>query len=254
MNKNNRIKASLLATALVSSSAFAHIEVSTDQCDIKLNYDLSISPQHIRIIDNDQTMIDIYKDEVLFVKGEQITLTASQQELVSDYAANIRQSVPEVAHIATEAIGVAYEGISAAIGSKVDLSETRAKFSSIEEKISAKFNNESGHYRFNQGNFGTNSDNKEIEMMVEGVVEEMLPKLIGSLMMNIGSAMAGGETSFKDLENLGEKIEHEVEARAEVLEQKAKAFCGRLKQVDEMEKDLVAQNSDFRYFNLLKVN
>lgn len=254
MNKNNLIKASLLATAFISSSAFAHINISTDQCDIELNYDLSISPQHIRIIENDETMIDIYNDEILFVKGDQIDLTPTQQTLVSKYADNIRQSVPEVAQIATEAVGIAYQGINAAMGDRVDLTDTKEKFDEIEQRINAKFNNDNGHYRFNQGNFSTDSDNREIEVMVEDMVEEMIPKLVGSLMMNIGSAMAGGETSFSDLENLGDRIEAEVEERAQVLEKKAEAFCGRLKEVDEMERELVAQNSNFAYFDLLKVN
>ena len=254
MNKNGLLKSSLLATALASSSAFAHIDVSTDQCDVELNYDLSISPKHIRIIDNDQTIIDIYNDEVLFIKGDQVSLTSDQQQLVGRYAENIRQSIPEAAEIATEAVGVAYEGIRAAIGSKVDLSETEEKFELVKARINEKFNSETGHYRFSQGNLSTNSDNKEIEAMVEDVVEEVIPKLIGSLMMNIGSAMAGGETSFKDLENLGDKIEKEVEARAEVLEYKANAFCSRLKEVDKIEQELVAQNDNFGHFNLLKIN
>lgn len=254
MNKNNLFKASLLTTALVSSSAFAHVNISADQCDIELNYDLSISPQHIRIIENDQTMVDIYKDKVLFVKGDQIELTPEQQELVTSYAGHIRESVPEVAMIATEAVGVAYQGISAAMGSHVDLTGTQEKFAEIEKKITDKFNNDKGNYHFSHGNFQMNAESEEVEMMVEGIVKEMIPKLVGSIMMNIGSAMAGGEASIDDLENLGDRIEKEVEQRAQAIEEKADAFCRRLKQVEKMEKELVAQNKHFAYFDLLEIN
>eukprot|EP00998_Keelungia_sp_KM082_P013169 NODE_9630_length_511_cov_0.960938_g9607_i0.p1 GENE.NODE_9630_length_511_cov_0.960938_g9607_i0~~NODE_9630_length_511_cov_0.960938_g9607_i0.p1 ORF type:complete len:138 (-),score=9.78 NODE_9630_length_511_cov_0.960938_g9607_i0:46-459(-) len=136
----------------------------------------------------------------------------------------------------------------------VDLSETKEKFAQLEQGINDKFNNGNGYYRFSQGTFNTNAENSEVKVMVEEVVKDMVPKLIGSLMVNIGSAMAGGETSFKDLENLGDRVEKEVEQRAEVLKQRAEAFCGRLKEVDKMEQALVAQNANFTYFNLLKVN
>lgn len=254
MKTNSLLKAGLFTTLLASSSAFAHVNISSEQCDIELNYDLSISPKHIRIIDKEQTMVDIYEDKMVFIKGEQVDLTANQQALVSDYANHIRQSMPEVALIATEAVNIAYQGISAAMGNMVDLSETKEKFDQLEQGINDKFNSRNGYYRFSQGTFKTNAENTEVKVMVEEVVKDMLPKLIGSLMVNIGSAMAGGETSFKDLENLGDRVEKEVEKRAEVLKQRAEAFCGRLKEVDKMEQALVAQNANFTYFNLLKVN
>ena len=254
MNKRSLLNKTIIASTLLSTSAFAHVEFSNDQCDISLNYDLSVSPEHIRIIDNDQTMIDIYKDELLFVKGDQVNLSASEQKLVSDYAASIRQSVPEVAKIATEAVSIAYHGINTALGQHVDLAETESRFNELKNKIDEKFNSDNGHYSFRQGEFNTTADNQELEVMVEEIVEDMVPKLIGSLMMNIGSAMSSGETSFKDLENLGDRIEQEIEGKAEVLEQRAHAFCKKLKQVDKMEDQLVAANSKFTHFDLLKVN
>ncbi len=254
MNKNNLIKTAVFVSTFVSSSAFAHIELANEQCDVSLNYDLSVSPEHIRIIDNDKTMIDIYKDQLLFVKGDQIELSAAEQKLIGDYSASIRQAVPEVAKIATEAVSIAYHGINTALGQHVDLAETETRFNELKNKIDEKFNSKNGHYSFYQGEFNTNADNKELEMMVEDIVEDMVPKLIGSLMMNIGSAMSNGETSFKDLENLGDRIEQEIEGKAEALEQRANRFCNQLKQVDKMEEQLVAVNSKFAYFDLLKVN
>lgn len=254
MNKKSVTTTSIIAAALLSSSAYANIELSNEQCDVELNYDLSVSPEHIRIIDKDETMIDIYQDQVLFIKGNQISLNETEQQLVSEYAASIRQSVPEVAKIATEAVKVAYQGISAALGQHVDLTETEQRFEQLQSKIDASFNNKAGHYSFHQGEFKTNGNNEEIELMVEEIVEDMVPKLIGSIMMNIGNAMANGDTSLEDLANLGDNIEQEIEGRADVIEQRAKAFCNKLKQVDKMEQQLVAVNSEFSYFDLLKVN
>ncbi len=247
------MKATFIAAAMASSSAFAHVEISSDQCDIDLNYDLSISPQHIRIIENDETMIDIYKDEIVFIKGEQIELNNEQQKLVTQYATDIRKSVPEVAQIATEAVSIAYQGINAALGQHIDMAETKEKFAQLEQKIGEKFNTTDGHYTFSQGEFTSNVESQEVEVMVEEIVEDMVPQLIGSLMANIGTAMAKGEANFDDFDNIGENIEKEVEARADELEKKAEAFCARLKHVDEIEADLIASNTQFVYFDLLNV-
>lgn len=251
--KTTALTLSLISAAIMSSSAFAKISMSNEQCDVELKHDLSISPEHIRIIDQDKTVIDIYRDKMLFIEGEQVDLTGAEQQLVSDYASNVRSSVKDVASIATEAVSIAYQGISVALGDHVDLSETQEKFSELEQRINEKFDPATGHYSFTQGEFNSRIDNSEIDAMVEEVVEDMVPRLIGSLMMNIGSAVANGNTDFSQFENIGDKIEKEVEARAENLEGKAKLFCQKLRKMDALEEQLVAVNTNFTHFDLLTI-
>lgn len=253
MNKTTLTKTGLFVAALFSASTFAHTELNTQHCEIKLNYDLAISPEHIRIIDNDQTLVDIYQDKQVFIKGEMVTLTPQEQTLINTYSDHIRRSIPEVSQIATEAVSIAYQGISAALGSQVNLDKTKAKFDQLQQKIEQEFNNKQGHYSFRQGNFSTSVDNHGIDEMVEEIVEEMVPQLIGSLMINLGSAMANGDTDFSQFDGIDDKIEQEIESRAEVIEQKAEAFCQRLTQANEVEQQLIANNK-LQHLDLLKVN
>ena len=196
-------------------------------------------------------MIDIFKDTRLFVRGDQITLSPEQQELVTEYSKSIRRAVPQAGELAVQAVSLAYEGIQAALGDHVDLSNSREKFDRLEQRISEKFNNDSGHYSFRQGEFSFDNNNEEIDVMVEEIVEDMVPQLIGGLLSNIGQAMANGDDDFSSLENLGENIEQEIEGRAEEIEKSADEFCYSLKKVDDLETELVASNDNFSYFDVL---
>jgi len=253
--KNKQItftKTALVTAALLSTSAFAGIQMENDHCNVDLNYDLTISPQHVRIIEKDETLIDIYNDQQLFIKGHQIDLDNNQQALVTQYSTSLRNTIPEVGAIAIEAVNVAFEGIEVALGGHVDLTDSRGSFDELEQKISEKFNDKDGYYSFKQGEFTFDTDDKELDILVEDAVEDMMPKLIGGLLSNIGNAVANGQ-GLASLENLGENIEQEVEKRAEKIEERADKFCQSLVAINEMEKDLVSSDKQFADFDLINV-
>ena len=244
---------SLVLASAISSNVAANVHMDLDECNIELNYDLSISPEHILIIDEDQTQIDIYQDKMLFIKGEQVNLNSEQQRLVRQYSLGIRNAVPEVSKIAVEAVSIAYEGINAALGDHIDTTETKEKFDQLEQRIEERFTSHNGHYSFKQGEFQTSVEDEEVDALVEDIVEEMVPQLIGGIMANMSKAIMSGEADFSEYENIGDNVEKEVEARAAVLEKRANEFCYSLKEVDEIENNLVASNSKFRYFDVLEV-
>lgn len=249
---------SLVTAAVMSTSAFSNVHmdnvnINTDQCDITLNYDLTISPDHILIIEDDETMIDIYNDKMLFIKGEKIDLSPEQQTMVSNYANSLRSTIPEVSGIAVEAIGIAYEGINAAFGDHIDTESTREKFDELESRITEKYNSQNGHYNFSQGNFNTNINDDEVDVLVQDLIQDIVPQLIGGIMANVSKAMMSGDADFSEFDNIGDRVDQEIEARADELEERAEAFCYSLKEVDELEHDLVASNTKFIYFDLLNL-
>ena len=251
---NSTLNKSILVLAgLLSTSAMADVHLENEHCDVDLNYDLTISPQHVLIIDQDETLIDIYNDKTLFIKGEQISLNSNQQELITNYSTSLRQTIPQAGEIAIEAVNLAFEGIEAALGGHVDLSNSRAKFDEIEEKVSEKFNDQNGHYSFKQGEFTFDTDDEQLDNMIEESIEDIMPELIGGLISNIGQAISNGE-GLESLDNLGENIEREVEAKAEQIEAKAGEFCQSLVAINNIEQDLFESNNQFIYFDLLNVD
>lgn len=253
MKKNIITSLALITTTFMSSAAFANVHLDTDSCDIELNYDLTISPEHIRIIDQDETMVDIYKDKILFLRGEQIQLNQNQQVMITQYATHIRNAIPEVTEIAVEAISMAYEGINLALGNHADMSETQEKFSDLENKLKQKFESKDGHYSFKQGSFNTSIEDEAVDELVEDIVSDVVPQLVGGILSNIGIAMMSGESDLSELEDIGENIEKEMELRGESIEQRAEEFCLSLKKVDELEQALLASNSQFIYLDLLNL-
>jgi hypothetical protein len=248
-----KIKLALIASAIFAANAFAVDVDFEDQCNVELNYDLTITPKHILIKDNDETIADIYNNNVLFIRGEQVDLNDMQTKWLTDYSTSLRTSVPEVAEIAVEAVEVAFEGINSALGRFSDMSSTRVKFDELKDRINQKFNEQEGYYSFKNGNFTSDIDDETIDDMVEEIVEDMVPSIIGNLLANIGTAIASGETSFEELDNLDEEIEAAIEERVEVIEVKAQRFCDKLKRVDDIEASLVASNNKLIYLDLISI-
>lgn len=243
----------LLATGLTFSAQSTAHNINVDsECNISLNNELSISPQHIRIIENDETLVDIYKDQMVFIKGEQVTLDAEQQKLVAQYSQGIREAIPDGAELAINAVNIAYDAIQAAFAPHVNLEQSREKFEQVQKRIRDKFSQQQGYYSFTEGDFNMTIDDEEVDVMVEELIEDMMPNLIGGIFSKIGSAIANGDQDV-DFDNFGNQIEKEIESRAEEIEQQAHQLCKNLETVNDIEDALFASNSKFIHLDLLKV-
>jgi hypothetical protein len=251
----NKTALSLLVSALLlmnASNAFAHDD-HENQCNLSLNNDLSVTPEHIRILEDDETLVDIYKDNILFIKGEQMQLNDKQQKMIVEYSASIRNALPEVTQIAVDAVGLAFEGLNVALGELVDMDDHEDKFKLLQQKINDKYQGSEGSYSITKGDFNIEIDDEEIDVLVEDLVEGMVPSLIGGLISGIGQAIASGEDIDIELDDIGEKVEREIEAKAELIEVRADAFCKKMKIVDKLEQKLVDSNSDFEDLDLLEI-
>jgi len=238
---------------MVASQTHAHNLSFDNHCDLSLNNELTITPQHILISQDDKTLIDIYKDEQIFLRGEQLDLSPEQQKLVTQYAQTLRNAVPDVVEIATEAVDVAFEGVNAGLGSMINMEENRQHFDQIKQRIAEKYDGNNGHYRFSDGNFSTDIDGTGIDEAVDELVEDMLPKIIGSVLAQVGTSMAQGDMDFSQFDNLDQRIDLAIDERAHALEKKADAFCRKLKAADEIEETLLASDLKFAELDLLHI-
>lgn len=246
------MKLKVLATASIlfaANSTFAH----DNNCDMELNNTLTVTPQHVLIKKDDETVIDIYQDKMLFVRGDLVSLSSEQQEMVAEYSSSIRQAVPEVMDIAIDAVEIAFDGINAAFGDFADLSTTKEKFEEIKERIGDKYQADNGHYTFHDGEFNINVDDPEIDQAVEDIMEDVMPQVVGSLLSNLGEAISSGDSDFSKFDNMEERIEAEIDERSKAIEVKADAFCKKLKEMDKLEERLVASNDKLADLDLLNI-
>lgn len=246
-------KALLLPALFMTSLSWAEINIDTEQCNMKLNNTLTVTPEHILIKDSDETLVDIYNNKMVFVRGELITLDPMQQALVIEYSEAIRQSIPKLGDIAVDAVDIAYSAISAAIGYEHESPNIKNKFEQLKRQIANKYQNNEGHFTFSNGELNHSMDGDGIDEVVEELMADMMPSIIGSLLSRIGDSMANGDLEISDLENLGERVEYEVESRAEVIEQKAEAFCQDMIAVNQLEDKLVGTNLKLIHLDLIAI-
>lgn len=249
-------KVATIATALLlSTSLFAETAVHTEQCELELNNTLTIMPDHILIKDDEETLIDIYQDKMVFVSGELVELDAEQQVWVQDYATTLRDAIPRLGEIAVEAVDVAYEGVMAAFDMDDENEKIAAKFADIKQKIKQKYQDtNNGYYTFADGELSQSVDGNGIDQAVEELMEDLMPVMIGSLISKIGDSISSGDDSFADLENLADDVERQIEGKADAIGKKAEQFCLDLKRADDIENQLIASNLKFIDFDLLSIN
>lgn len=236
---------------ITSSSVFAQANINTNECNLTLNNDLSISPDHVRIIEDDETIVDIYNDKLLFINGEMIDLDNQEQQMIVEYATYIRNAVPEVTAIALEAVTLAFDGLNNGLGNMVDIQQSEYKFDALKTKIKQKYQSGEGQYTITKGELNSDIQDEEIELLVEEIMEDMVPNIVGGLLTNIGQAISNGE----DINiNLDADFERQIDERSELIELKASAFCHKMKKLDELEQTLISRDPIFEYLDLIDID
>lgn len=238
----------LIASAiLISGSAFAHdTHISTDSCDLDLNAGLTIKDNVVSFTKHDKTLYKIYNDQTLVVDGDEVALDSSQQALVTQYSTQIRQVVPEVKVLASDAIDLAIEGVNLAFNELLGEGNNVAhdltvQLNAISEDIDQTF--DANNFSIDEhGTLQGDFFGEAFEQRIEGLVEETVKNSMGTLLIAVGQEMlfsGGNMEAFETrMEDFGTRIEQEMEARAEKLEGRAEALCQSVKAIDELEEQL----------------
>jgi hypothetical protein len=256
----------LIATALIlaSSSSFAsNASFTNDSCDANISGGIKITPATIEFSKNKKQLYKIVENEMLFVDGEQIALSHSQQSLVTDYSLSIRATVPEIKDIALDAIDLASDGVNLAfnelLGEGNDISaEITAQLSEIRKEVDIGFTSDKEIYFDEDGFSGENFFNEDFEERIESAVEKTVQNSIGSLMIAVGQQMlfSGGDMDAFEtrMEDFGTKMENEMESRGEAIEKRGEALCQSVIAIDALEDQLTNAITELEDFNLLKTN
>ena len=77
------------------------------ECNMAFAHGIVISPDQIRIMQNNRTHVQINADHQLFVRGEWVTLEESDTVLLAQYSQGLRRFVPEIVSIAVDGVELA---------------------------------------------------------------------------------------------------------------------------------------------------
>ncbi|PCH97950.1 MAG: hypothetical protein COB83_00605 [Gammaproteobacteria bacterium] len=252
---------------LASLSSF---DSKAKQCSVNFNYGVIIDPNHIRMIDMGQTVVQINGGNQLFVKGREIQLNPKQQQLINQFSLGIREHIPEIVSIAIEGVDIGLKAVNTAIGSltgenSASQQKVQAKFDELKWRIRTRFNQSANNYYIAPQDFTDLDDIFTGEFEQE--IEEIISDSIGTILLAVGEAMINDNnnddnghseqrlSTFDDrIEAMGKDLELEISANANALKNKAEQFCLKLSELDEIENKIQQSINPMSKFNLIETN
>jgi len=260
------IQPTLLATALTasfaSSAVYAH-----ESCNVDLSAGFTINPTTIEFLqeENGQENRSLYKitdGKVLSVGGSEVSLSGSQQQLVEKYDAKIRQLVPEVKNVAIEGVDLAVDGVNLAFngllgeGNSVAADLTK-ELKLVREQVATNLTIENGITIGVDGLESNELLGEDFEQRIESAVEKAVLNSMGTILIAVGQQMMtadGDEQSFETrMEEFGENLEQEMNARADKIEAKAEKLCVSIAKLDVLEEQLKAEIEPLNNTNVFTV-
>lgn len=206
-----------------------------------------IAPDHIRILQNNRTHVQINADKQLFIRGEWITLTEQDTELLYQYSQGLRKFVPEIVSIAVDGVELGLSSIEAmftGIGSKAQQTEWRELVRETTFQWMSRF------VRTNEHFYLAPQSLNELDYFLHGELKPQLDNLarhtVGAVWGALRDALRHSDTNFERSDNqewqtvgeLVDKINLGLDAKAVELEEKSALFCQRMQELDQIEQQL----------------
>jgi len=255
----------LLAAALLLSCSTVYADIYTDNthCNVDVHGGIKLSPTAITVFQDKQELYQITANNQLIIRGKPQSLSSQQQKLVTNYATQIRQIVPEVKSLASDGIDLAIDGVNVAFGELLGQNSDTAQniteqLTTIKQKIVEKFDDSQTLYFDQNGMKDDDLLGKDFERKIEKTVEDAVQKSMGSMLMAVGKQLitSGGDMdSFEaKMDKLGDQIDQQIESKSKILEQRGEHLCHAMVNIDQLEEQLKGNIAGFPRFDVLTVN
>lgn len=250
--------------ALLIASSLAVSNVSAQQCDINFNYGVVINPSHVRILQENQTSVQINNDQKLFIHGREVQLNEQQVELLSLYSQGIRKQIPEIVAIAIEGVDIGLKAVNKVIASltgenSASHQKIQERFDEMQYRLRERFNHSDTNYYIASQDF---DDFDEIFAgAFEQEIESIVTESIGTILMAVGEAMTTNEESNSEqrvetfdqrIRGMEKDLQLEIDPRGREIEIKAAQFCKSLKKLDQLESELQRSITQLSEFDLIQ--
>lgn len=237
------MKCYLLLLLLMCSSSL----VRAAECNMAFAHGILIAPDHIRIMQNYRTRVQINADSQLFIGGEWIELSQQDSELLQQYSHGLRRFVPEIVSIAVDGVELGLSSIEAmfsGIGSKTQQAEWRELVRETTLQWMSRF------VRTNEHFYLAPQSLNELDYFLHDELKPQLNNLarhtVGAVWGALRDALRHSESNFERTDNqewqsmshLVDKINLGLEAKAIELEEKSALFCQRMQELARIEMQL----------------
>ncbi|TYK65646.1 DUF2884 family protein [Colwellia echini] len=255
---------SALSIALISTNASAN-----QSCDVELSAAVRIdstntifSQEADKRDDKAHILYQINNGTKLVVEGKTISLSKTQQAIVSQYDKDIRLLVPQVKKVAIDGIDSAIEGINAAfnglLGSGNQLVKDLTKeLTLIRSQVDTNLSIEKGINIGTDGIEGEDILGKDFEQRIKTAVQNAVVNSMGSILMAIGQQMmfdnGKGGTFDTRVKKFTDNIEQEIEKRTATIENESNLLCPKIINIDSLEWQLKTNVKALENINVLTV-
>lgn len=218
-----------------------------DECAMAFRHGILISPEQIRVQSSNRTVFQINHDRQLFIRGEWITLTPAEQELLQRYSHLLRKFVPEVVSIAVDSVELglsAIESMLSGIGDSSQQEEWQQLIRESTYQLTSRFVRSGDHFYLAPQSL------HELDSFLHGELKHQLKTLakqtVGAVWEALQDALRQTDDNFERTESpswqplaeLVTKINAGLDQKAGELEEKSALFCQRLTELDQIESQL----------------
>jgi hypothetical protein len=244
MRKTVLAAACLLAAGSASSFSIDTHDTGLGVCGLRSAYALRIDPATVAFTRDAGSPRRVeMRHGTLFVDGRAIALSHADADRIAEYEATIRELVPEVKAVATEAIAIAFTAVNQValtFATGADLDRVRTKLDAARERASeyvdASFEREPW-------------SDAQFEKLIETTVVELVPEIAATAAgAAVFAALTGDTAKAEEIERKAEQLERtlerEVEVRARALERRAESLCPIVEGLDELEAQLALRIDD----------
>ncbi|WP_299568253.1 YggN family protein [uncultured Shewanella sp.] len=236
----------LIFTAGAMSPAMAKLSIDDEQCNVTLNYDVTVEPKKLLISEKGEELYRVEMGE-LYVEGSKVKLDTKQSRLLNDYSEELSQQVPEIIDLVNEVVVLATDAVSLAL-TPIFGDATGAKLDELLTGIQSRVD-EAAYQQGDKFYLGATESSIEdaFNEDFEKEMEAMIANSMGSFMMAIGAEMMSSEGgSFEEkieafstkMEKVGEDIELQIADQSQAIEDKAEKICADFEELMVLESEV----------------
>jgi hypothetical protein len=221
--------------------------LSANECQMAFRHGILISPEQIRVLTADRTQFQINHDRQLFIQGQWITLSEADTEVLTQYSQGMRKFVPQVVGIAVDSVELglsAIESMLIGVGNPAQQEEWQALVQETTYQLMSRFVRSGEHFYLAPQSLN------EMDAFLHGELKDNLTQLakntVGAVWGALRDALRQTDDNFErndardwqSVEQLIDKINLGLNAKADELEAKSELFCQRILELDRIETQL----------------
>jgi hypothetical protein len=247
---NLRVPVSIIAATLLASTASAHTQKDISfSCNASSNYQVSLSGQAFIFQAEGAS-----KERLalgggrLYINGQRAQLGAADQIRINTLESELRELVPESRKVTREAIAIAFDALTEVSVALSGDPGRRTGYDQARNKALRAANDSSTLPIFNE---------RSMRNMVEPIVAEFTPDIMGSALGFAFRAIFAGEEKRKAMEArmdaMDATLDKRIEARADALEPLAEGMCKRIQRMNVIDDALEVRLPSGKPIDLLSV-